>query len=178
MYSMAVDSPGTAAAGATQDRGLGAMRSEDFFKIMITELQQQDPLAPSSTKDMINQVSQIRSIELSKDLSRTLDALSRQQKTAGLSDLIGKFITAQVTGDDGSRSEIAGIVTGVRFGPDGAAVLELDSGQTVAATDVTKITTPQADPLLAGLGLGGSPAAKPQTLQKPRTWLERLWPSG
>jgi len=126
------------------DRGLGALRSEDFFNILVTELRQQDPLAPSKTADMINQVAQIRSIELSKRLTDTLAQLSSRQQTAGASALLGKHVTATVTGADGTKTEVSGIVTGVRFTSDGAVVLELDTGQSVLASNVTRITSPEA----------------------------------
>jgi flagellar basal-body rod modification protein FlgD len=125
------------------DRGLGALRSEDFFKILVTELRQQDPLAPSKTADMINQVAQIRSIELSKRLTDTLTQLGSQQQTAGASALLGKHVTATVTGPDGAKRVVSGIVTGVRFTSDGAVVLELDTGQSVLASNVTRITSPE-----------------------------------
>ena len=40
------------AGGAAQrtDRGVGALKSEDFFRILITELRQQDPLQPAKFK--------------------------------------------------------------------------------------------------------------------------------
>lgn len=131
----------TEVAGAGRD--LAALRSEDFFRLLVTELKQQDPFEPAKTADMIGQVSQIRSIELSKQLTDTLTQLTRQQHTAGASDLLGKFVVAEVWTTDGMVSEIKGIVTGIRFNPDGSAILELDTGQAVRAADVTRITSAQ-----------------------------------
>jgi flagellar basal-body rod modification protein FlgD len=131
--------PFTSTAATQTDRGVTSMKSEDFFKLLVTELQQQDPLEPSKTSDMIGQVSQIRSIELSKQLTDALSQLTHQQHTAGASELIGKSITATMTADDGTEQETTGIVTGVRFDTDGSAVLELDTGQAVPAANVTHI---------------------------------------
>ena len=138
MSITAVDAT-TSTTTTKTDQGLASLQSEDFFKILVTELQQQDPFEPAKTADMIGQVSQIRSIELSKNLTDALTQLTQQQHTAGTGELLGKFVTATVHGEDGSEAEISGIVTGVRFGSDGAAVLELDTGQTVLAADVTRI---------------------------------------
>ncbi|MFQ5804914.1 MAG: flagellar hook assembly protein FlgD [Phycisphaerae bacterium] len=132
-----------AALGAprsTQARGLGALRSEDFFKILVTEMQNQDPFEPTKTADMISQVSQIRSIELSGKLTDTLDLLTRQQRITGSSDLIGKYVQAITTAADGSQALHEGVVTGIRFNADGRAILELDTGEAVPATDVIRIT--------------------------------------
>ena len=122
-------------------RGLAALSSEEFFRILVTELQQQDPFEPSSSADMINQISQIRSIELSGNLSDSLDALVRQQRISGVSDLIGKLVTARRQNGNGSESEVEGVVTGVRFELSGAVLLELDSGEIINAADVSKVTT-------------------------------------
>lgn len=139
---------GVAATGTsattTTDRGMNALTTDDFFKLLVTELKQQDPLEPAKTADMVNEVSQIRGIELSKNLTDTLQALSGRQQMTGVSDLLGKYVVASVKDSDGKAQEVTGVVTGVRFESDGSAVLELDGGQTVAAKDITRITTPDA----------------------------------
>lgn len=161
MQTSAVGLAGT--TGQASASGFGTMRSEDFFKLLITEMQQQDPLEPTKTADMVNQISQIRSIELSQQLTSALTQMSNQQRTAGVSELIGKFITAQLKSDGGGTQEVRGIVTGVRIGSDGKAVLELDTGATVAADAVTHITTPEA----AGAGQAAPVEAEPETAGAP-----------
>lgn len=123
------------------NRGLESLKSEDFFRIMISELKQQNPLEPTETADMISQVSQIRSIEQSNRLNTTLDKLVTQQDIGGLGALIGSYVSAEVTGENGSTQAIEGVVTGVRFESDGTAMLELDTGQAVRASDVQRVTT-------------------------------------
>ena len=126
---------------STETRGLSAMKSEDFLRILVTEMQNQDPFEPAKTADMISQVSQIRSIELSGKLTDTLDLLTRQQRIDGGSQLIGKYVQALTTAPDGSQMLQEGVVTGIRFGANGLVLLELDSGEVVSATDVIRVTT-------------------------------------
>jgi flagellar basal-body rod modification protein FlgD len=133
---------GTTSTNTTANRAMDAMQSEDFFKILVTELQQQDPLQPSKTSDMIGQVSQIRGIELSQRLSETLSQLTKQQHATGASELLGKYVTAQYADSSGTSQQVAGVVTGVQFGTDGTAVLELDTGQAIPLSTVTHIATP------------------------------------
>lgn len=140
MQTSAVSTTSTCGTNAT-DCGLNTLRSEDFFKMLVTELQQQDPLQPSKTSDLIGQVSQIRSIELSKNLTDALSQVTHNQRVAGASELIGKYVTATVQGTDGATQEVSGVVTSVRFDANGSAVLELDTGQTVPADSVTRITS-------------------------------------
>lgn len=134
--------PGT--VGPTPASGLSGLESEDFFRILVSELKQQDPFEPAKTADMISQVSQIRSIELSGQLTKTLEQMTHQQRVSGVGELIGKYVMAAFSAPDGSEVTIEGVVTGVRFGADGVAVLELDTGQLVRADDVTWITTLEA----------------------------------
>ena len=131
--------PATARDG---QRGVSALKSEDFFKLLVTELKNQDPFEPSKTADVISQVSQIRTIEQNAKLTDTLDALGSQQRIGGISGLIGKFVEALRFGPDGEPMLTAGVVTGVRFLSDGEVILELDTGEAVSADDLVRISTP------------------------------------
>ena len=130
---------------------IGELSSEDFFKLLVAELQQQDPLEPTGTGDMIAQVSQIRSIEQSHQLMTTLQQMTQQQSTAGATEMLGKFVEAQVLGPDGMPVLISGVVTGVLFSSDGTAVLELDTGEAIRATDVMRVSAPETADLPAGV---------------------------
>lgn len=143
---MEINAAGVAlgAPGSSTDRGLATLSSEDFFKILVTELQSQDPFEPADTGDMIGQVSEIRSIELSGRLNDTLEALTAQQRVNGSSDLIGKFVSAEITQANGATAVIEGIVTGVRFTADGTALLELDTGDVIRSADIVRITSLEA----------------------------------
>lgn len=147
---------GTSAAAASapsaaRRTGMAGLRSEDFFRILVTELQSQDPLAPSDTGEMIAQVSQIRSIEQANALNETLEKLAEHKPLGESSALIGKFITARLTDANGNPSQLTGLVTGVRFEADGTVMLELDNGQSVRLADVVAVSS--VDPEEAALGL-------------------------
>ncbi|QOJ14265.1 MAG: hypothetical protein HRU75_06275 [Planctomycetia bacterium] len=179
---------GIGAAGPavrTSERGLSSLKSEDFFRILTTELQQQDPFEPSNTSDMIGQVAQIREIELSGQMSSTLDQLGKSQRTAGLADWIGKFVAARTVGLDGAPALTSGVVTSVRVADDGAAVLELDTGAAVTAASVSLVTTPENAQAANSQATGGatdasdpakSGAARAMQAAAPakRTWLQNL----
>lgn len=128
------------ASSATSQQGLAQLSSEDFFKLLVTEMQNQDPFEPSSTSDIIGQVSQIRTIEQNGKLTETLDAMTNQQRMGGASELIGKFVQAVTVDADGEPRLHEGVVTAVRFLSDGSAVLELDNGDAVSADTVARVT--------------------------------------
>ncbi|MCA9244492.1 MAG: hypothetical protein KDA32_11085 [Phycisphaerales bacterium] len=171
-------------AGVTSQRGLSSMKSEDFFRIMVTEMQQQDPFEPTKTADMIGQVSQIRSIEQSSTLNDTLTELTRNQRVGGASDLIGKYVIASTPTGSGDASLVDGVVTGVSFGPDGAASLELDNGLRVPMSGVTNVmTVEEAEARLAAAGQTPTSGANPEDAKSeatsrgrdPLSWLEKLF---
>lgn len=148
MQTFAVDATGLASQPRTE-RGMDALRSEDFFRLLVTELQNQDPLKPSETADMIGQVSDIRNIEISNELTDVLTQMTQQQHTAGASELLGRFVTATMVASDGTAYQTAGVVTGVRFDPNGTAVLELDTGESVLAAAVTHVMSAETAETLA-----------------------------
>ena len=76
---------GLIGAGASQSRsvpqrGLGDLSTDQFLQIMITELQQQDPLEPVKNQDLLAQVSQIRSLEMTTQLNESFKTLLLQQQ--------------------------------------------------------------------------------------------------
>jgi flagellar basal-body rod modification protein FlgD len=80
-----------------------------FLKLMITELQQQDPLNPLDNKDMLAQIAQIRAVGASDKLTSTLNSVLLGQNIASATNLIGADISA--ISDDGQS--IKGVVNRV-----------------------------------------------------------------
>jgi flagellar basal-body rod modification protein FlgD len=121
--------------------GSNGLESEDFFELLISELRNQDPFNPNETADMIAQVSQIRNIEVSGQLTETLTKMTESQRNLGAAQLIGKYVQGAVPqGDTGEKIDLAGVVTGVHYGSDGLVVLELDNGQTLPSQHLTTVT--------------------------------------
>ncbi len=123
-----------AAAGNNATEGLGG---DDFFKLLIAQLVNQDPLEPTSNQDLLNQISSIRDIELSTNLSQSLGTLSSQQRFSSAASLIGKFVTGAGSEEDGGA--VSGIVQSVRFDGDGAAILQLEDGQEIPLESVSTV---------------------------------------
>ena len=60
-------------SGASTGNAINDIDMNTFLKLMITELQQQDPLNPMDNKDMLNQIAQIRAVGSSDQLTKTLN---------------------------------------------------------------------------------------------------------
>ena len=67
---------------------------DTFLKLMITELQNQDPLNPLDNSDMLNQINQIRQIGSTDKLTGTLDSVLLGENIASSTNLIGKDVKA------------------------------------------------------------------------------------
>uniref|UniRef100_UPI0035685EA9 flagellar hook assembly protein FlgD n=1 Tax=Novipirellula sp. TaxID=2795430 RepID=UPI0035685EA9 len=64
--------------------------TDSFMKLLISELQNQDPLNPTDNAEMIQQISQIREIGATDQLTQTLSNLSNSQELVTASGLIGR----------------------------------------------------------------------------------------
>lgn len=89
---------GNATSAAGSNQALGDIDMSQFLNLMIAELQNQDPLNPMSNSEMMQQISQIRSIDSTTRLTDTLDAVLLGQNLANASSLIGKEVRALTDG--------------------------------------------------------------------------------
>ena len=93
----------------TENDVVSEINSDAFLKLLITELQNQDPLEPMSNQEILAQLGQIREIESNLQLTETLESLRLGQNIATASSTIGRLVAGLT--DDGER--IAGRVDGV-----------------------------------------------------------------
>ncbi|GIW76283.1 MAG: hypothetical protein KatS3mg104_1346 [Phycisphaerae bacterium] len=113
-----------------------ALKTEDFIQMMITQLQNQDPMQPAKNEDLLAQMSQISQLESSTQLQKTLKSLVQQNNLSSAGAMIGKF----VKGKNARGEDLEGIVTSVKV-EDGNMFLELDNGQKMAFENVTSVTS-------------------------------------
>ena len=126
---------GTSSAHASSSTGdiLGNLELGDFLKLMITELQNQDPLNPMENNEILATISQIQEIGATTKLNETLDAVLFGQSITSASSLLGKEIRA--LDNDGER--VTGKVDKVTI-TDGDVQVHIGD-QTVKLSNVTEI---------------------------------------
>ncbi len=117
----------------SQSDSLRNLNLDDFLKLMITELQNQDPLNPMENDQILQQISQIREIEATTGLTDTLDEIHLGQELSASSALLGRTISGLT--DDGE--EIEGVVEKVMVA-DGVARLDV-GGRSVRLGNVSAI---------------------------------------
>jgi flagellar basal-body rod modification protein FlgD len=113
------------ASTAATERAAGGNSFKDldldvFLNLMLTELQNQDPLEPMDNDKLLAQLSQIREISASDKLSGTLDSVLLGQNVSTAAGLIGK----EVVGLTDAGRRVSGAVRQVSIN-DGQPVLDL-----------------------------------------------------
>jgi flagellar basal-body rod modification protein FlgD len=103
-----------ASASPSSDSGFNSLDTNEFLKLLISELQNQDPLNPMDNGEMVQQIGQIRSIGATDDLTGTLSTLRESQDLVTASGLIGQKI--QGLADDASA--VDGVVDRVTVDAD------------------------------------------------------------
>ncbi|GGJ55965.1 flagellar basal-body rod modification protein FlgD [Anoxybacillus voinovskiensis] len=139
--------------------GQQTLGKDDFLKILIAQLEHQDPLNPLEDKEFISQMasfstleqmvnmstmmqkfidSQSTTTEKLTSMSDSLQQLVQQQSMQTLarySELIGKQVEwSSAEGDKKSALVKSVLQQGAKW------MLELDTGETISPSDVTKVT--------------------------------------
>jgi len=130
---------GTTPAPVRVNNAFDAFTSEDFLELMFSELTNQDPLAPNETKDLINQIGQIRSIEADVNLSEQLERIVSRSEIASAGNLVGSY----VVGQSEAGLETEGLVLSVSVTTDGP-VLNLHNNSRVPLSLVQEFVDPDA----------------------------------
>lgn len=133
-------SPISSGTSSPKVSGLSGLTSDDFLKIMITELQHQDPTKPTDTSAILEQMSSLRNIQSQVDLQTQLQALVVQNQAATAGNMIGKA----VQGLNDNNTNVSGIVMSVSIDSKNKKVtLELDTGEALEMSRVTGIANPK-----------------------------------
>ncbi len=90
-------------------RNTGELGKDDFLQLLITQLQHQDPMNPSSDQEFIAQIAQFSSLEQMKNMN---NSVQQQQGFAMMGKFVSAFVTDEVTG---SQRTVIGEVTSVKM---------------------------------------------------------------
>jgi flagellar hook assembly protein FlgD len=134
----AISGAGTTSTPRSSSDAFSQLSSEEFLKVIFKELANQDPLAPNDTKEILQQISTIRSIESDISLSKRLDQMVKQNEISSSSAMVGKFIKGR--SDGGAR--VGGFVNSVNVTTDGV-LLNLGNNIRVPLKNVEEIVDPE-----------------------------------
>ena len=75
----------------------------DFINLLVAEMQNQDPLEPSSNTDYVAQMATFSQVQALEDMKDSMSDMNAD-------NLVGKYVTLQVTDSSGNVSEVTGKV--------------------------------------------------------------------
>ncbi|WP_054635313.1 flagellar hook assembly protein FlgD [Thalassobacillus sp. C254] len=122
------------------------MGKDDFLRILITQLQNQDPLNPMEDKEFIAQMANFSSLEQMTNMNKTLERFITSQQSSALvqnSELIGRKVTweREVEVDEHRTQTVAeqhGVLS-VKQEKDGTIRVLLDNNRWVTNKQIIEI---------------------------------------
>lgn len=135
-----------------QERKTGSdiLGKDDFLKILMAQLQNQDPLNPMEDKDFIAQMAQFSTLEQITNLGRSFDRFAlvqEQNMLVSYNQFIGKEVTwHKIVSDPGTNSdennpaiqEGTGRVASIQFNG-GSAVFILEDGTKLEPANISQV---------------------------------------
>jgi flagellar basal-body rod modification protein FlgD len=134
-------STGTKSTGDTSGNS-----SDDFMALLLAQLRNQNPFESMDNQSMMNQLTQLNSLQELKNIDTGLANLSKSNQLTEAASLIGKTVEVGV----GNNKTISGVVTGVSL-VKGQVMIWLDK-QTVPLENLITIS---ADGSLSGNNADG-----------------------
>lgn len=133
--------------------GDGTLGKDDFLKILIAQLQNQDPTNPMEDKDFIAQMAQFSSLEQTMNLTKAFERFAESQNQSQLiqyNSFVGKNVKwheveedkngKPVIGEDGKPviNEGTGTIVGVKFVND-SVVFTMDDGKELTPGNISEV---------------------------------------
>ncbi len=132
VYTNAYGTASNVGSDGQVNQNTGSIDKTQFLSLLITELKNQDPTAPTDQKETLSQLAQFSSLEQMQNLNQTLTASSQFGQLSQSAALIGKTVNAGA-GD----SAVSGIVSAVAV-QNGKTYLHIGD-QDIDASTVTGI---------------------------------------
>ncbi len=137
MSSLPISATDASISTAASTNRFSDLTSEEFIKIIFTELSNQDPFKPNDSSALLEQLNSIRSIESDTQLTKQLSSIVTQNQLATAGNLIGR----QVQGLTPDSERVSGMVVSVAKQKDSVSLL-LDNGWVVPMENVETIVDP------------------------------------
>ena len=128
-------------SSSNQNDGFSDVNMDQFLQLLITEMQNQDPMDPMENSEMLQQIGQIREIGATDQLTNTLAGFAQNQELITASGLIGQQVDALA--DD--STEVSGVVDKVTIetGEDDSRNVKVHvGGKTIDIKNIRQINSP------------------------------------
>lgn len=108
----------TSSASKAKETGGNSISSDTFLALLVAEMQNQDPLEPTSNTEWVSQYSTFTMVEQMGEMSGSMDLMRA-------SGLVGQNVIMKTTSSTGEQSFVQGIVDFVTY-EDGEAYLYIN----------------------------------------------------
>lgn len=110
-----------------------------FLELMVKQLQNQDPMAPTDSDQFMTQMAQFSSLEQQINLNDKFESFLGFQALTQASSMIGKDVQAIYFNDDSTSKIVEGRVDEVIL-LNGNPILKLSTGEEVSIQAVVKVS--------------------------------------
>jgi flagellar basal-body rod modification protein FlgD len=122
----------TAPASAATKSVLG---KDDFLKILVGQMKNQDPMSPSGDKEFIAQMAQFSMLEQITNLTKATEELTERTSMSQMVGLMGRTVTYE----DAEGAPVTGTVDGVDVAAGGAPSISVAGHAGIDPTAVRQV---------------------------------------
>lgn len=134
----------------TREAPSGELGKDEFLKLLMAQIKNQDPLDPMDDKEFISQMTTFSSLEQMMNMNNSIQQLVRNQSVSPViqySHMIGKEVSYykldEESGDILEPKEIVTSQVKAISEKEGFAVIELENDQKIYTDEVLRVSTPK-----------------------------------
>ena len=132
----------------TRQAPSGELGKDEFLKLLMAQIKNQDPLDPMDDKEFISQMTTFSSLEQMMNMNESIQQLVKNQSVSPViqySHMIGKEVSYykldEESGDILEPKEIVTSQVKAISEKEGFAVIELENDQKIYTDEVLRVTT-------------------------------------
>jgi flagellar basal-body rod modification protein FlgD len=152
--------------------GNDILGKDDFLKILMTQLQNQDPMNPLQDKDFVAQMATFSSLEQMTNMGKSMEKfvqMEQQNQLIAYNQFVGKDVTwhkIMPTDDPNAQPTVeqgTGTVSSIQF-KDNSVYLILEDGTSLEPGNISQVNQP---------GISNNLIAASELIGKKVTWLNQ-----
>lgn len=136
MATSAISGASTSGKGTTEPPVIKQMSGNDFLKLFMAQMQYQNPLEPMSNSEMMQQISEMSSLQMNVELVDGISKIMNQGNLLQASGMIGKTVQYLLPNGDPA----VGVVQSVAVGNDGKVSVAFPNGVASTLDQIRQIT--------------------------------------
>lgn len=116
------------------------LSQQDFLNLLVAQMTSQDPLNPTSSQDLLSQMTQFSTLNANTSLQTNLAQMNNDQQFSTANSLLGKQVMLQVDDTHTAQGTVAGVDSS-----SGTPQIVVN-GQSYSLSQVISVTNPTTTP--------------------------------